>query len=285
MDFNLHRLEALLTQEGFPFNNPQEKRLTNQTSSLFKLHGFETVASTNETLWQLIEQGADEGTVVLALQQHAGRGQWGREWRSPPGGLYLSLALTPNLPAEISRQLTLCTCWGIATALRAYEIPVSLKWPNDLVAQGRKLGGILLETRLRQGRIHRAIAGVGINWRNPVPSTGITVQTLMMERSQPTIDSLEMLAAIVLAGLMKGYRDWQNQGIDFLLPSYQDLLINLGQPINVNGNSGVITGVSATGELVVRVDLDNRASTTKDVFLQPGEVSLGYVSSGTESCS
>ena len=140
------------------------------------IHIFETLPSTNQTLWQLINQGATIPTLVIAERQTAGKGQWGRFWQSEPGGLYLSVALAPHLPASDFAQLTMCSAWGIATALRSYNLPVLLKWPNDLLLAGRKLGGILTETRVQQGQINKAVVGVGINWSNHIPESGINLQ-------------------------------------------------------------------------------------------------------------
>jgi BirA family transcriptional regulator, biotin operon repressor / biotin---[acetyl-CoA-carboxylase] ligase len=285
LDFHLHRFETYLN-EGLPLSDLDGKCLIPEKLPAFQLHFFDTVSSTHDVLWQLIEQKAEgeseEGMVAIALQQQSGRGQWGRSWQSEPGGLYLSLALTPNVAAADSGQLTLSTCWGIAAALRAYEIPVAIKWPNDLVIDRRKLGGILLETRLQKGYIYRALVGVGLNWQNSVPPTGINLQTVLNEQSNPRITSLEQVAAIALQGMMTGYCIWRQHGIESLLPSYQTLLTNVGQTITVNDCLGIITGAAASGDLVVQVLSTTGDSLTKDILLQPGAVSLGYGSSGTE---
>lgn len=189
-----------------------------------EFHIFETLPSTNQTLWELIDRGAAPGTVVIALQQTAGKGQWGRRWESSVGGLYLSLALAPKLLASESAQLTLCSAWGIATALRDRAIPVFLKWPNDLMLSGRKLGGILTETRVHQEQISSAVIGVGINWTNPVPEIGIDLQSYLETQSTPSITSLEMLAAITLEGLLSSYQYCSVTGMEAMLPSYLQLL-------------------------------------------------------------
>ena len=106
----------------------------------FVTHLLETAVSTNSSLWQLAQAGAQAGTVVLAKTQTAGRGQRGRQWQSQGGGLYFSLLLQPNLPAQQSFGLTLASAWGIATSLRNLGMGVQVKWPNDLVLQGKKLG-------------------------------------------------------------------------------------------------------------------------------------------------
>lgn len=256
------------------------------------LHLFESVPSTNEVVWQLLERGAGEGAVAIARSQTAGRGQWGRQWCSEQGGLYLSVALMPDLPVEEAAQLTLCTAWGIATALQTIpgklsgvvdRIPVQLKWLNDLVLQGRKLGGILTETRVFQGRITKAVVGVGINWSNVVPETGINLQSFLVTAPVPLIESLEMLAAIVLYGLLCGYQFWQQEGIQAILPRYLELLAHRDRPVPVEGALGTIVGVTSKGELRLSLKSPQRSSaepisdfSTSEVLIQPGTISLGY---------
>jgi BirA family biotin operon repressor/biotin-[acetyl-CoA-carboxylase] ligase len=247
------------------------------------LHLFDTLPSTNQTLWELLNQGATAGSIVIAAQQTAGRGQWGRQWQSNVGGLYLSLALATNLPASNSAQLTLSGAWGIATALRHYGIPVFLKWPNDLLLKGRKLGGILTETRVRQGWIAQAVVGVGINWSNCVPESGINLQAFCEEELNLGVTSLEMLAAIVIQGLNFGYQSLSEQGMENLLPSYLELLDSQGRHITVDGNLGTIVGVTPTGDLRVSLNSTEAAvgevttsASLTEICLKPGTISLGY---------
>ncbi len=245
MSLERQKLEALVAQ-NFESNS---------------LHIYETLPSTNQTLWELINKGAKPGSVVIAAQQTAGRGQWGHQWYSPTGGLYLSYALAPNIPVAESFQLTLRTAWGIAIALRNCGIPVQLKWLNDLVINQRKLGGILTETKIKQGIITQAVVGVGMNWTNPVPETGINLQSFTK-----TITSLEMLAAITIQGIETG----RNEPIAKLLPSYAQLLINIGQTITVGDRTGIIIGI--TNNCCLRVRLED----SSEISLNPGSISLGY---------
>lgn len=214
------------------FDQQQFNTLLNTSQFGRPCYFFDLLSSTNDTLWKLIDQGASLGTAVIAAQQQSGRGQWGRQWQSPLGGLYLSVAIvfdqpaanTPKIPAKQGTELTLWSAWGIATILRAYSIPVWLKWPNDVLLYGRKLGGILTETRLHQGQITLAVIGVGLNWANPVPESGINLQALTAQ-PHPSIRSLEELATITLEGLELGYQRWQTSGIKSLLPDYLALLL------------------------------------------------------------
>ena len=251
------------------------------------LYPFDRLDSTNQTLWQLIAQGEPVNTAVIAAQQQQGRGQWGRSWLSPPGGLYLSLGLTPHLPVADGAQITLATAWGIATALREIpgrlsgvmnKVPVQLKWLNDLVLQGHKLGGILTETHLQGGYITQAVVGIGINWQNPVPEPGIALKTWLQEQPVPLIESLEMLTAITLVGALSGYHQWQQVGVVDMLPRYLDLLVNLGQSVTVSGELGRVVGVLPTGELQVRLcAMTQRGDRDHvDLYLQPGSIQLGY---------
>lgn len=222
----MHRLQAV------SFDQQQFDTLLNTSQLGRPCYFFDILSSTNDSLWDLIDQGASSGTIVIAAQQQSGRGQWGRHWYSPPGGLYLSVAMvfdqpaanTPNIPAQKSAQLTLWSAWGIATILRTHSVPVWLKWPNDLLLYGSKVGGILTETRLCQGQITTAIIGIGLNWSNPVPETGINLQTALADQLHPSIYSLEKLAALTLEGLEHGYDRWQTSGIKGLLPDYMALL-------------------------------------------------------------
>lgn len=241
----------------------------------FYPHRLSSVASTNAALWELIDQGAAAGTVVMADRQSAGRGQWGRQWQSAPGGLYLSLALQPDLPTHASHHLTLASAWGIATSLNNLGLPVGVKWPNDLVFSGYKLGGILSETRIEQDCIRDVVIGVGLNWSNPVPPTGITLQQLQASQQVFAIQSLEHLAAVVLYGLIQGYLHLQSRGAAKLIADYQNLLVNMGQEVIVNGMVTVVTGVNTAGNLQVKSEPGAR--TTGEILeLQPGQISLGY---------
>ncbi|MGD2181748.1 biotin--[acetyl-CoA-carboxylase] ligase [Lusitaniella coriacea] len=159
-----------------------------QTVPKVELYTYEVIGSTNQACWEEFDRAAKIPFIAIARQQTAGRGQWGRTWHSEPGGLYLSLAIAPNIPAAHAPHLTLCSAWGIATALRRHQIPVFLKWPNDLILNGCKLGGIKSETRVHQGKIERAVIGVGINWKNPAPSPGIALFTWIQQQLSAKAD-------------------------------------------------------------------------------------------------
>jgi BirA family biotin operon repressor/biotin-[acetyl-CoA-carboxylase] ligase len=252
------------------------------------LYVFDSIPSTNQKLWELIDRGVKPTIAAIALQQSSGRGQWGKQWQSQLGGLYLSVALTTDLKLKDSFHLTLATALGIANILRDRNVPVLLKWSNDLILQGRKLGGIKTEIRTQQEYIKQAVIGVGINWINPTPEVGISLRSFLDRREEASglateqqshtvsslsIQSLEQLAAITTYGIISGYHNYLERGIDRLLSNYLELLVNLGQTVRVNNYSGTVVGVSPTGELKVRL---RSPGASTEISLQPGQISLGY---------
>ena len=120
----------------------------------FTIHRFEKLASTNDTAANMAEDGAPEGTVVAAGEQTAGRGRHGRRWSSPEGeGLYLSVILRPEIPFDRLWQTAFLASLAAAEAVRQVSgLTPEIKWPNDVLLNGRKVCGILTETRRRGGR-------------------------------------------------------------------------------------------------------------------------------------
>lgn len=129
---------------------------------------FQRVGSTNDIARAMADDGAEQGTLVLADEQTRGRGRRGRAWSAPPGSsLSMSMIVRPPTPGA-TRVLTLRL--GLATARaieRRLSVPITIKWPNDLQAGGRKTAGILCEATVIEDRVVHVIAGLGINVRTP----------------------------------------------------------------------------------------------------------------------
>ncbi len=232
------------------------------------------VDSTNQVAWDNWRDRSE--TVVIAAEQRAGRGQWGRSWQSTRGGVYLSLAVQPYCPFALATQLTLCSSWGIVQALRSLDIPAQIKWPNDVVLEGRKLAGILAETRSHQGAIAQAVIGVGLNWCNSVPDTGVALQPWLMNGSHSALAHLpdiNHLAARILWGLWGGYQTWHTCGIQPLLPDYDLWLSHSGRWVQWGDRAVQVMGITPNGFLRVR-----QPTTAGDRLwvLQPGDLRLGY---------
>lgn len=251
----------------------------------FDIRVFDQLASTNQTLWEMADAGA--GTVAIAHTQTAGKGQRGNQWLSQPGGVYLSLMLEPDWPAERSAQLTLATAWGIASQFRHLGIPAQIKWPNDIVVNGQKLGGILSESKSERGLITKAVIGVGINVYNSVPVTGVTWQQLTAVHTDTAVATLNKVAAAVLIGVWRGIFYRNHTDDQTFTDAYQSLLTNLNMPVVLEGSTLKVVGVTAMGHLTLRSTSQYSASIHGPVdhlvYIKPGELSLGYSQSQSDS--
>jgi len=239
----------------------------------FDLDYHEHLGSTNTDVWARLDRGAKPGATTIAGRQTAGRGQWSRSWQSEAGGLYLSTLLAPHLPTAESAQLTFASAWGIAMNLRDRGIPVELKWPNDLLLEGRKLGGILTEIRTQAETISYAVVGVGVNWRNSTPETGIALGEFWAVHSELSPFSLELLGAIVLGGIARGYIYWQTHGIEAGTAAYEALLFHRGRTVKIGDRTIVVAGIAIDGKLRARTVQNNVAC---EVTFAPGSLQLGY---------
>lgn len=244
------------------------RKFDNKILQKLSIYLYETIPSTNQILWELLDRHVNPPIVAIASQQTAGRGQWGRQWQSHRGGLYLSVAIDLNIPASNAPHLTLLSAWGIADTLRRHDIPVGIKWLNDLILDGRKLGGIKCETRIQKETIAQAVIGVGLNWTNPVPEMGINLKAFLDK-----ITTLERLSAIAICGIFLGYERYLTNGIEDLLSSYLTLLETIGRKVIVNGSPGVVIGVNCYGDLRVRL---HSSGATTEIDLPSGTIGLGY---------
>jgi BirA family transcriptional regulator, biotin operon repressor / biotin---[acetyl-CoA-carboxylase] ligase len=126
---------------------------------------YDSVASTNDIARELAVEGAPEGLCVIARTQTSGRGRQGHSWLSPPGdGLYLSLILRPQIKISDCAMITLSAAVGVAeTLILDYKIEADIKWPNDVLASGKKICGILVESAIQDGQLQYAVMGIGVN--------------------------------------------------------------------------------------------------------------------------
>jgi BirA family biotin operon repressor/biotin-[acetyl-CoA-carboxylase] ligase len=237
------------------------------------IHYLALADSTNEVARRLADAGAPEGTLVIAEEQTAGRGRLGRRWLAPSGtSLLFSLLLRPNLPAGQAMRLTMLAGLGAAEGIQAATgLVVRLKWPNDILVAGRKVGGVLIEAGLSGDRLDYAVAGIGINVNfRPAEVAGIppTAGSLAEALNRP-VARLPLLVA-VLAALDARYlalQAGQSPRADWVAR-----LDNLGQTVDVltpNGvESGLAEAVDDDGALLVR-----RADGSQ-VHILAGDVSL-----------
>jgi BirA family biotin operon repressor/biotin-[acetyl-CoA-carboxylase] ligase len=159
---------------------------------------YERVASTMDVIHALAERGAEAGTVVVAGEQLEGRGSRGRPWHSPPGGLWLSVLFRPRSAGAVE-VMSLRVGLALAQALDHFaSAPVRLKWPNDLMLEDRKLGGILCEARWQGASLSWVAVGVGLNVRNPIAAELRSIAVSLADE-RPDIADGELLNSVIAA--------------------------------------------------------------------------------------
>lgn len=120
--------------------------------------------STNKTAKQLADNNnANNGTLIIAEKQTLGKGRFDRKWTSPSSGIWMSLILKPNIPPSEASKITQIAAASVYKALLKFGINVSIKWPNDIFINGKKLCGILTEMKCDIDRIHYLVLGIGLN--------------------------------------------------------------------------------------------------------------------------
>jgi BirA family biotin operon repressor/biotin-[acetyl-CoA-carboxylase] ligase len=235
---------------------------------MIRLHYFDRVSSTMDVIHQLAAEGAVPGTAVMAGEQLEGRGSRGRTWHSPVGGLWLSVLFQPPAVEGIE-VISLRVGLAVAEAIQArLPKPVQLKWPNDLMLEGRKLGGVLCEARWQGDALGWVAVGIGMNVRNRIPAElgGVAVS---LSELTPGI-TVEEVADPVLAALRA-----LDLGTGRLSPSELDRFARRdwlrGRTIREPAE-GRVTGVGEDGALLVRT------GSGSDVSLRSGTVELAAVS-------
>jgi BirA family biotin operon repressor/biotin-[acetyl-CoA-carboxylase] ligase len=221
------------------------------------IHHFETLPSTNDLAKQLAAGQAPEGTLVVAEGQSRGRGRLGREWSSPPGsGLYVSVLLRPPLPPSDLPQITLTAAVAVVRALkRATGVAVGIKWPNDLILAGKKLGGILTEMETESDQIRHLVLGLGLNVNNgefPAEIKDLAT-SLALDRGR-SFSRLAILKAW-LEELDSLYQLFLEREFARILAEWKEYTVTLGQAVRVRQGPVEISGqaleVAPDGALLI----------------------------------
>ncbi|MFF2482197.1 biotin--[acetyl-CoA-carboxylase] ligase [Paenibacillus sp. NPDC058071] len=211
------------------------------------LHLFEEVDSTQNVAQRLAEEGAPEGTLVIAEQQNNGRGRMGRGWVSPKGkGIWMSFVLRPVIPIHFAPQLTLLTAVALCRSLRRLtELPIGIKWPNDLLIDGRKISGILLESTAEDARLRHIIAGVGISVNleeSDYPEEMLKKATSLRIASGGKLERETVIADFHLE-FERLYDVYAAEGFEPIVTLWEALSVSLGKPARLTTPQGVIEGV------------------------------------------
>lgn len=244
------------------------------TPSPFSVIEHDILESTNDEACRLASDGAAEGTVVWAHQQRAGRGRRGRQWQSPEGNLYFSVLLRPAAPPAMAAQLSLVAAVAMADTL-ADILPdgarVEQKWPNDVLVDGKKIAGILLESSgATADRVDWLVIGCGLNIAVTPDDTALPATSLAAEGAS-SADRKAVLMAL-LDSLHRWRGEWETAGITPVRTAWLARARGLGQEITVrlptHEFEGQFLDMDDSGALIVRLpDGSEKAVTAGDVFL------------------
>lgn len=222
------------------------------------IHYFSTVSSTNTEAKRLANEGCPEGTIVLAEEQQSGRGRLSRGWFSPfAQGIWLSIVLRPKFPPQEAPKCTLLAAVAVARAIQALGVNCGIKWPNDILYNGKKLVGILTEMNAEMDAINYVVIGVGINVNTPInefPEELCDIATSLSATLGRPISRPDLLIA-VLSELESLYTLASEQGFSPIFTEWRKLSATLGKEVDVFGInrnfSGIALDIDEDGALVV----------------------------------
>ena len=228
---------------------PVVAKLTQAAALGSSFRYYEEIESTNAEARRLAADGAPEGTVIVAESQLKGRGRLGRTWTSPPGkGLLFSVILRPGIAMTDAHLLTLTAGDAVAEAIEAQaKIPVHLKWPNDLIVDNKKAGGILLEVSGEQDRVDWVVAGVGINVNVEFAELPVALRKTAISlkmATDKTVDRSVLLARILLT-FEKAYFDCLSNGFERSLRGFRERDYLLHRSVSVQTREGPVVGEAA----------------------------------------
>jgi len=219
---------------------------------------FERVGSTNDVACQRAAAGEAEGLLVVADEQTAGRGRMSRSWWEPKGaGLLFSLLLRPGIPAARAGQLPMCLGLAAVEGIESVtRLRPALKWPNDLLLDGRKLGGMLADLRTVGDQVQYAVLGLGLNV-NAVPPALVATSISLASVLGRAVDRVDLLADILAR-----YEAWYERLLaaeaeagEPICAAWAARLDTLGRDVTVSTIEGLLhgraVGVSPEGALLV----------------------------------
>lgn len=222
----------------------------------WRLVALQSVGSTNDEAARLADAGASEGTVVWAREQTGGRGRRGRTWVSPVGNLYTSTILRPGCPAARAAELGFVSALAVADIVPAGRA-VRVKWPNDVLVDGGKVAGILLESAIAQtGMVQHVIAGIGIN-------VGFAPQLPEMRYPGAALGgSVEAALEAFAAALARRLAEWRRDGFETVRAHWLAKAGALGVEVDVKLGDGLVRGrfggVDHEGALLLETESGRR---------------------------
>ncbi|MGA9467951.1 MAG: biotin--[acetyl-CoA-carboxylase] ligase [Exiguobacterium marinum] len=220
------------------------------------VHAFDQVDTTQRIAHELAQQHVTEGTLVISEEQTSGRGQLGRNWHNPKHvNIAASVILRPELPIRDASKLTLMAASAFARALNNRNIDVTIKWPNDLLMNGKKIGGILTEMQTEGDRIQAVILGFGINVNGEEIPTELAHRATSLYLETETKYHRSEILADLLTELEIEYDQFLESGFAPICTNWMRHAAYLNETVTIHASrttrTGVMRGISDEGALLL----------------------------------
>lgn len=225
-----------------------------------KIYTFNSVDSTNNCAKAVAECDAPEGTLVVTEQQTAGRGRLGRPWIAEPNrNLMFSLLLRPDVTPEKLNLLPLYVAVAVSEAIeKVTGLNVECKWPNDILYNGRKIAGILIEGSVKKNAVDYVVVGVGINVNQEKFTGDLAAKATSLKLECQKEFDRAMILQEVLGSLEDKYRTVSSSGFESVVPQWlsHTTMVNRQISVSQQGNiiSGVVKGLSPNGGLILETN-------------------------------
>ena len=233
---------------------------------------FKTITSTNDYARFLINRGVKEGAIVLADVQTSGRGRKSRVWSSPEGGLWFSIILYPSFSPKDAMLLTMAASISVVKAVREItHLEPVIKWPNDILIDGKKVCGILTELETKEDKIIYSIIGIGINVNNQLNEDLYNTATTLLEKYGSIISKIELFKKI-LKHFDENYLRLIDGDFRYIRDRWLSMSRIAGREVIIKDDDktiqGVVSGVDDNGQLILK---------TKNKIMQISNGDLEYL--------
>ena len=253
---------------------PINSNLLDQIEPLVsQIRVFKEIDSTSDEARRVIKSGVSGINLIVADSQTAGRGRRGRTWVSPAGGLYMSFVFPFQRDLIRPQALSLVAAISVKSSLEEWSlVPIKLKWPNDLLVEGKKLAGILLELET-SGQYDHVIFGIGVNYLLTVDQkVKIDREVTDLNEQAENIPSREKVITKICIDLMKNVQKFAGRGFAPFKSAWNESDHYLGSRVVINDGksekSGISCGVNERAELIIESDSGQE-------LISGGEISLG----------
>jgi len=253
-----YRLDA----SGAPFNGVEVSSGLSTEYIGRDIRFFRSIDSTNKKAFELGRAAAPEGTAVIADSQTGGKGRLGRKWESPAGvNLYTSVILRPAIEPRRAHNLTFVAAVAAAETVESFSpVRPTVKWPNDILIDGKKVAGILLEMDSEPDRVRFIVVGIGVNINinvSRMPEAIKSIATSLREKRGEDTDRASF-AGVLYSRLEKWYKIYKGSGLAPVMEAWKGFFASTGRRVTVRSfdtvTEGVCMGVDTDGALLVKND-------------------------------